>query len=235
MALYVWLFECARCHEYTLICTRCLGGRQYCDPCGEQVRNDSVREAGRRYQQTPKGRRNHRLRQQRLRARRRTSEQGGQGSTGSPPDDACTAVTEQSEAVLPATPSPAVTHQSVRPSSDIDVRLNRAPRVAAHVTTAHGAEGDDNEVQRSGEITADGVDARGETSNPCHSERALQEEAATRARQEAAAVLVRLRHSAPGGRPVMAVCCCCGRMGEVVVYDGQPRIIRGCAHRLDSG
>lgn len=208
MALYVWLFECARCHEYTLICTRCLGGRQYCDPCGEQVRNDSVREAGRRYQQTPKGRRNHRQRQQRLRARRRTSEQADHGSTGSPPDDACTAVTKQSEAMLPATPSPAVTHRSVRPSSNIDVRLNRAPRVAAYVATLPSAEGDNNETQWSGKGTR---------------------------RQDVAAVLALLRDNARDGRPVMAACCCCGRIGEVVVYDGIPRIIRGHAHRLDPG
>jgi len=43
MALCVWLLECARCHQCVLVCTRCLGGRRYCDPCREQAREESIR------------------------------------------------------------------------------------------------------------------------------------------------------------------------------------------------
>ncbi|MCK4305485.1 MAG: hypothetical protein KAY24_14710 [Candidatus Eisenbacteria sp.] len=207
MALFVWVFECARCHEHTFMCTRCIGGRKYCDSCANQINKDSVREAGRRYQKTTKGRKNHNLRQQRLRARQDV-QSGSLGAIGYSSDNACAAGAEPLEAVAPATSKPKVTHESIRPSSDIDVKLTQAPRVAAYVATLPSAEGDKNETQWSGE---------------------------GKRRQDVAAVLALLRDNAREGRPVMAACCCCGRIGEVVAYDGIPRIIRGHAHSLDPG
>jgi len=227
MALWVWLFECARCHQCTLVCTRCLGNRLYCGLCSIEAHGDSVRECGRRYQGRPKGREKHKLRQQRYRAKLRERQQDGQGPTDSAPEEICADTAGPSE-------SAAVTHRFIRPSSDIEAKLIPAPMGAPHVTTEHRAEIDD-EAQRSTQATAT-VDSRSETSKQADHEGHAQHGQRTTgwARQDAAAVLARLRHDA-GRRPVMAACCCCGRIGEVVVYDDRPRIIRGDARRLDPG
>jgi len=51
------LFLCARCRKQVLICPRCDRGQIYCaDGCAKIARSQSVREAGRRYQQSRKGR-----------------------------------------------------------------------------------------------------------------------------------------------------------------------------------
>lgn len=236
MALYVWLFECARCHQCVLVCTRCLGGRRYCDPCREQVRAESVRKSGSQYQKTPNGRRNHMLRQRRLRACCREGLQAGQEPTGSPPGSACTAGIGPSEAVAPASSSPAVTHQSVRLSTRGGAKLIRAPELAAYVAAVHDADGDGHEAQRPAEGTATTVAGKGETTSPiCQWDRVPRTQAADHARQAAAAALAQLRHRGPRGPPIVAACCCCGRRGELVAYEGQPRIIRGCEHGSETG
>ncbi len=102
MALCIWLFECARCHQYTYVCTRCLGGRRYCSPCGEDASRQTSNESGRRYQTTAKGRENHKLRQRRLRAKHRQQESGS-----------------------------SVTHGSVRSTDDNDAMLLESPAVVA--------------------------------------------------------------------------------------------------------
>ncbi len=59
------IFTCARCHEQVVICTHCDRGNRYCsDECSEPSREESMREAGDRYQRTEQGRRNHAARQQ---------------------------------------------------------------------------------------------------------------------------------------------------------------------------
>jgi hypothetical protein len=54
------------------VCTACDRGQIYCSRrCSSIRRRKSVREAGRRYQKSPLGARNHARRQERYRARRR--------------------------------------------------------------------------------------------------------------------------------------------------------------------
>ena len=65
-------FLCARCRVQVRICSDCDRGNIYClDECAGIRRGESLREAGCRYQQTPKGARNHARRQRDYVARRR--------------------------------------------------------------------------------------------------------------------------------------------------------------------
>jgi len=51
------LFLCARCRKQVRICPRCDRGQIYCpDGCAKIARRHSLREAGRRYQQSRQGR-----------------------------------------------------------------------------------------------------------------------------------------------------------------------------------
>ena len=66
------LFLCARCRRQVLICSVCDRGQQYCGArCSDLARNESLRAAGRRYQQSRRGRHCHAERQRRYRRRRR--------------------------------------------------------------------------------------------------------------------------------------------------------------------
>jgi hypothetical protein len=68
------LFSCARCHCQVAICSYCDRGQWYCsEACSQQARRARSRAAGRRYQATPKGRRNHAARQERHRKRLRAT------------------------------------------------------------------------------------------------------------------------------------------------------------------
>jgi hypothetical protein len=63
-------FLCARCRAQVLICPCCDRGNIYCaEGCAEETRRSTQRSAGRRYQATPRGRRNHAERARRYRAR----------------------------------------------------------------------------------------------------------------------------------------------------------------------
>ena len=137
MVLYVWLFECARCHELIVLCTKCIGGRRYCDLCGEEANKESVRECGRRYQSTPKGKENHRARQQRYRDGVR--ERGQQKAPESPVDGTST---RDSEPAGPG-PTPGVTHRYDRQTNDMGVQVHRAPAAAYAVGAGRG----DNDAQ----------------------------------------------------------------------------------------
>ena len=65
-------FVCDLCRRAQYLCSWCDRGHRYCsDRCRESARRRSLREAGRRYQQTPRGRRLHARRQQAYRERRR--------------------------------------------------------------------------------------------------------------------------------------------------------------------
>lgn len=67
------MFTCARCHRQVAICTRCDRGQRYCSAhCRRQQRTANVREAVRRYQQTPHGARNNAARQKLWRLRSAT-------------------------------------------------------------------------------------------------------------------------------------------------------------------
>lgn len=64
------MFNCARCRRLVVICTRCDRGQRYCSAdCYQVQRKQSVREAGRRYQQTAPGACNNAARQKRWRVR----------------------------------------------------------------------------------------------------------------------------------------------------------------------
>lgn len=60
------LFQCALCHTQAMICSTCDHGQIYCsDSCSTLARQQSLRVAGKRYQATINGKRNHAARQAR--------------------------------------------------------------------------------------------------------------------------------------------------------------------------
>ena len=64
-------FLCGRCRTQVIICSDCDHGQIYCSgPCSQLVRRASVREAGRRYQRSRRGRFAHALRMREYRARK---------------------------------------------------------------------------------------------------------------------------------------------------------------------
>ena len=65
-------YVCDRCRRAVYICSWCDRGQRYCsDRCRDWARRRSLRAAGRRYQQTRRGRRLHARRQQAYRERQR--------------------------------------------------------------------------------------------------------------------------------------------------------------------
>jgi hypothetical protein len=69
------LVTCAWCGGLFAVCRSCDRGQQYCSRAhAREGRRRSLAEAGRRYQRTPSGKRNNRLRQARYRARRALGE-----------------------------------------------------------------------------------------------------------------------------------------------------------------
>lgn len=81
------LFLCAfpPCRTQVWICCRCDRGQVYCPDCAPQARRRSLIEAGRRYQQTLRGRIMHAAREGRYRARKNNVTH--QGSPPYRPDD----------------------------------------------------------------------------------------------------------------------------------------------------
>lgn len=64
------LFQCARCHTQSIVCSMCDRGQIYCDTtCAVFARKKSMKLAGMRYQKTFKGKRKHAARQARYRMR----------------------------------------------------------------------------------------------------------------------------------------------------------------------
>jgi hypothetical protein len=61
-------YNCARCQNQVIICRKCDRGNIYCkSKCSKTSRAENHRIANRKYQATPKGRRNNALRQRRYR------------------------------------------------------------------------------------------------------------------------------------------------------------------------
>ena len=81
-------FICDLCGAPCYLCSWCDRGQRYCsDLCSSLARRRSVREAGARYQQTPRGRRKHARRQARYRERcsaeqKKVTHQGCQVESG---------------------------------------------------------------------------------------------------------------------------------------------------------
>lgn len=87
-------FPCGRCRTPVLICSYCDHGQQYCcAACAQASRRARQQEAGRRYQQSHKGRLKHAQRSARWRARRAAAAQivTHQGSPDTPADGVLTA------------------------------------------------------------------------------------------------------------------------------------------------
>jgi len=62
------LFHCLGCQRQVIICRQCDRGQNYCaQGCAQRARQASLRQAGRRYQQSFAGRVKHALRQRRYR------------------------------------------------------------------------------------------------------------------------------------------------------------------------
>ena len=71
-------FLCACCHRQSVICSSCDHGQIYCShACAESMRSACLRDAGRRYQSSERGRANHAQRMKRYRENRaRVTHQG---------------------------------------------------------------------------------------------------------------------------------------------------------------
>ena len=68
------LFNCARCQAQVIICSQCDHGNLYCQGhCARLARHASLRQAGRKYQNTQRGRHNNAERQRRFRMRCRSN------------------------------------------------------------------------------------------------------------------------------------------------------------------
>ncbi len=66
------LYQCLRCHTPIVICHRCDHGQRYCAKgCSEKARADSLKRAGKKYQESRQGRFKNAARQQSFRARQR--------------------------------------------------------------------------------------------------------------------------------------------------------------------
>src|SRR5215207_3704474 len=66
------LYYCLLCHAQAVICSHCDRGQIYCsDTCSKIARVKSCREANKRYQLKPNGKRQHALRQKRYRMRQK--------------------------------------------------------------------------------------------------------------------------------------------------------------------
>lgn len=64
-------YLCACCHNPVLVCSRCDHGNRYCKDCAPRQRTSCVRAAGKRYQDSLRGRSHHAQRQRRYRERQR--------------------------------------------------------------------------------------------------------------------------------------------------------------------
>lgn len=70
MELSARLYNCACCNQQVILCSHCDRGNRYCfDGCSEAARRESLRDAGRSYQDSNQGRLKHAQRQARYRAR----------------------------------------------------------------------------------------------------------------------------------------------------------------------
>lgn len=72
------LFNCNHCRCQVVICSDCDRGNIYCSDCSGVARAEAVRSAGKRYQNTPRGKHKHAARQQqyRLRVAKKVTHQG---------------------------------------------------------------------------------------------------------------------------------------------------------------
>ncbi|MCP4995618.1 MAG: hypothetical protein GY934_17860 [Gammaproteobacteria bacterium] len=92
------LYNCARCHSHVTICSYCDRGNIYCSGhCTNVARNESLRAAGKRYQNTYRGRLKHAERQRCYRSRYKKVTH--QGSPEPPSNDPLTTRSDTPAAV----------------------------------------------------------------------------------------------------------------------------------------
>ena len=208
--LRVWCFECQRCKRRVLLCTRCLRRRRYCPACAAEVRRGQQRKAGRKYQQTDKGRRRHRQRSRRYRRGQRGPRLANCSERAAPPESGGT----ETEPPEPPHP-PCVTHQSGRPESRLSARVESAPTVAAlRVASARCAE-EPRDAEPRAEPSA-GASSEGEG------------ETGVSAAERAAALLAAPRWpQGPEAQRTLVRCSCCGRVGELVLFEERLAVMRG--------
>ena len=83
MAPVARMFLCGRCRAQVMLCSRCDRGNVYCGPdCATIRRRESLRAAGRRYQQSRQGRFAHAARSRRYRERSRNVTHQGSAAAG---------------------------------------------------------------------------------------------------------------------------------------------------------
>jgi hypothetical protein len=104
------VFVCVRCSGQVIVCRCCDRGQIYCNSgCAEQARRQTLRSAGRRWQQTRRGRQLHASRAAKYRAKQA---QGSDGATvGMPPEEH---------------PPEIVTHQGSSPPAASDLLAGEA-------------------------------------------------------------------------------------------------------------
>ncbi len=79
------LYNCARCHQQVILCSHCDYGNIYCfDGCAQEAKILSLREANKRYRESPLGRQNAARRQAEFRQRNRLEESSDPSSEPSP-------------------------------------------------------------------------------------------------------------------------------------------------------
>jgi len=101
---------CACCGAAFFICPMCDRGQRYClGACARAARRHSLREANRRYQRTPRGRRMSAERSRRYRDRHRVTDQG------SPPAPVCDVLSASATEAQSATPAQTSAAQSCDP------------------------------------------------------------------------------------------------------------------------
>ena len=101
------LYNCVLCHFQVVICSYCDHGNIYCsETCAASARKASLKAAGERYQNTPRGRMKHAERQSRYRSRCKIVTH--QGSL-SPPSNALLTTHPEAPAVVAA-----VTDEGIR-------------------------------------------------------------------------------------------------------------------------
>ena len=112
------LYNCVRCHHQVTICSHCDRGNIYCGKsCADSARRTSLRAAGRRYQNSRRGRLKHADRQRHYRSRRKKVTH--HSSPESPASDPLITRSEQPEPVV------VIENKAIRSLPAMEVRSTR--------------------------------------------------------------------------------------------------------------
>lgn len=106
-------FHCAKCRVPVIVCRQCDHGQQYCfNGCAQLAREESLKRAGKKYQQTRQGKIKNAARQQKFRDKQKQIVTH-QGSAPEPPRAELKSTTKQAEQPTnqPKSPTSMVCHQ----------------------------------------------------------------------------------------------------------------------------